>query len=72
MEPGPSTTRPHADPGKPAAHLRHASASIAILTTPEGELLGIVHAGDLPDESQTTPRAAARSSARNTLSRDDR
>jgi hypothetical protein len=31
--------------------VRRAGASTAILTTPEGELLGIVRASDLPDES---------------------
>jgi rhodanese-related sulfurtransferase len=51
MEPGPSTTRPHTDPGALAAHLRQAGASTAILTTPEGELLGIVRASDLPGEA---------------------
>jgi rhodanese-related sulfurtransferase len=51
MEPGPSTTRPHTDPGQLAAKLGHAGASTAILTTPEGELLGVVRASDLPSEA---------------------
>jgi rhodanese-related sulfurtransferase len=51
MEPGPSTTRPHTAPGELAAHLRQAGASTAILTTPEGELLGVVRASDLPGQS---------------------
>ena len=51
MEPGPSTSRPHTDPGELAAQLRHPGASTAILTTPEGELLGVVRASDLPDEA---------------------
>jgi rhodanese-related sulfurtransferase len=51
MEPGPSTTRPHTDPGELAAQLRRAGASSAILTTPEGELLGVVCASDLPGEA---------------------
>jgi rhodanese-related sulfurtransferase len=51
MEPGPSTTRPHTDPGELAAQLRRAGASSAILTTPEGELLGVVRASDLPGEA---------------------
>jgi rhodanese-related sulfurtransferase len=50
MEPGPSTTRPHTDPGELAAQLQRAGASSAILTTPEGELLGVVRASDLPGE----------------------
>lgn len=51
MEPGPSTFRPHTDPGELAAQLRHAGASSAILTTPEGELLGVVRASDLPGDA---------------------
>jgi rhodanese-related sulfurtransferase len=51
MQPGPSTTRPHTDPGELAAQLRRAGASTAILTTPEGELLGVVRASDLPGEA---------------------
>jgi hypothetical protein len=50
MEPGPSTTRP-TDPGELVAQLRHTGASIAILTMPEGELLGVVRAIDLPGEA---------------------
>ncbi len=47
MEPGPSTTRPHSDPGELASQLRRVDASTAILTTPEGELLGVVRRDDL-------------------------
>jgi rhodanese-related sulfurtransferase len=50
MEPGPSTTRPHTSPGELAAKLRRSGASSAILTTPEGELLGVVPASALPDQ----------------------
>jgi rhodanese-related sulfurtransferase len=49
MEPGPSTTRPHTSPAELAAQLTRAGASTAILTTPEGELLGVVRASDLPN-----------------------
>jgi rhodanese-related sulfurtransferase len=51
MEPGPSTTRPHADPGELASQLQRSGASTAILTTPEGELIGLVRGADLPRES---------------------
>jgi rhodanese-related sulfurtransferase len=51
MEPGPSTSRPHIAPGELAAQLKRAGASTAILTTPEGELLGVVRASDLPGEA---------------------
>jgi rhodanese-related sulfurtransferase len=47
MEPGPSTTRPHTDPGDLAGQLQRSGANTAILTTPEGELLGVVHRSDL-------------------------
>jgi ubiquinone/menaquinone biosynthesis C-methylase UbiE len=51
MEPGPSTSRPHIAPGEIAAQLKRAGTSSTILTTPEGELLGIVRASDLPHET---------------------
>ncbi len=46
MEPGPSTKRPHTDPDELFDQLRRSDASTAILTTPEGELLGVVPRGD--------------------------
>jgi rhodanese-related sulfurtransferase len=51
MEPGPSTTRPHTDPGELASKLQRSGANTAILTTPEGELLGVVRRDDLPSAS---------------------
>jgi hypothetical protein len=48
MEPGPSTTRPHTDPDQLARQLQRSGAKTAILTTPEGELIGVVRRGDLP------------------------
>jgi rhodanese-related sulfurtransferase len=47
MEPGPSTTRPHTDPAELAKQLERSGASTAILTTPEGELIGVVSRSDL-------------------------
>jgi rhodanese-related sulfurtransferase len=47
MQPGPSTTRPHTDPGELAAQLDRSGASTAILTTPEGELIGVVRRSDV-------------------------
>jgi len=49
MEPGPSTTRPHTDPDELASQLQRSGANTAILTTPEGELIGVVRRGDLPN-----------------------
>lgn len=49
MEPGPSTTRPHTDPAELAKQLQRSGASTAILTTPEGQLLGVVRHSDLED-----------------------
>jgi rhodanese-related sulfurtransferase len=48
LEPGPATTRPHIDPGELARRLESSDASTAILTTPEGELIGVVRRADLP------------------------
>jgi rhodanese-related sulfurtransferase len=48
MEPGPSTTRPHTDPNEVASQLQRSGATMAILTTPEGELIGVVRGADLP------------------------
>jgi hypothetical protein len=50
MEPGPSTTRPHTDPDELAKQLQRSGANTAILTTPEGELLGTVQRADLQSE----------------------
>jgi len=49
MEPGPSTTRPHTDPRELARQLQRSGANTAILTTPEGDLLGVVRRSDLPE-----------------------
>lgn len=50
MEPGPSTVRPHTDPEELARKLQRSAANTAILTTPEGELVGVVRRTDLSDE----------------------
>jgi rhodanese-related sulfurtransferase len=50
MEPGPSTTRPHTSPTDIANQLQRRGANTAILTTPEGELLGVVRRSDLLDD----------------------
>jgi rhodanese-related sulfurtransferase len=47
MEPGPSTTRPHVDPADLASQLERSGAQTAILTNPEGELLGVVRRSDI-------------------------
>jgi rhodanese-related sulfurtransferase len=51
MEPGPSTTRAHTNPDELAKQLQRSGASTAILTTPEGELVGVVRRADLPNKS---------------------
>jgi rhodanese-related sulfurtransferase len=48
MEPGPSTTRPHTDPAELAKQFARSGTSTAILTTPEGQLIGVVSRSDLP------------------------
>jgi rhodanese-related sulfurtransferase len=50
MEPGPSTTRPHTDPDELAKRLQRREANTVILTTPEGELAGVVSRADLPSK----------------------
>ncbi|WP_446220484.1 CBS domain-containing protein [Micromonospora sp. IBHARD004] len=47
MEPGPSTLRPHLALANVAFHLRNHHLPYAIITDPEGHLLGIVHHEDL-------------------------
>jgi membrane protein DedA with SNARE-associated domain len=48
MEPGPSTQRPNVEPGKLLETLRHKDLKTAILTDPDGRLLGVVRREDLP------------------------
>jgi rhodanese-related sulfurtransferase len=50
MESGPSTTRPHTRPGDIANQLQRSGANTAILTTPEGELHGVVRRSELPED----------------------
>jgi CBS domain-containing protein len=52
MEPGPSTTRPHTEPDELAKQLERSGTRTAILTTPEGELIGVVSRSDLPTPSE--------------------
>ncbi len=47
MEPGPSTTRPDIVPAAVRDKLLKADLTIAVLTDPEGKLLGIVHRNDI-------------------------
>jgi predicted transcriptional regulator len=47
MEPGPSTTRPDVAPAKVVEKLHKADLATAVLTDPEGRLLGIVTRQDL-------------------------
>jgi Mg/Co/Ni transporter MgtE len=47
MEPGPATLRPHAALADVASHLRAHHLTYAIITDPEGRLLGTVHQDDL-------------------------
>ncbi len=49
MEPGPSTIRPHSTVGDLRDLFRRRSIATVIVTTPKGELVGVVRATDLPD-----------------------
>lgn len=56
MEPGPSTMRPHMALAAVESHLHDHHLTYAIITDPEGRLLGTVHCDDLtgstgPDRS---------------------
>jgi Mg/Co/Ni transporter MgtE len=53
MEPGPSTVRPDAEPTKLAERLRTRNLRTALVTTPEGVLIGILRLEDL--EESTSP-----------------
>jgi CBS domain-containing protein len=48
MEPGPSTLRPHEPAASIGEHLRQKRLTYAIVTDPDGHLLGTVHTNDLP------------------------
>ena len=47
MEAGPSTVRPDQDPAELAAKLREKDLRTALVTTPDGRLLGVVRAAEL-------------------------
>jgi rhodanese-related sulfurtransferase len=51
MESGPSTTRPHTDPAELERQFERSGTNTAILTTPEGELMGVARRSDLPDRA---------------------
>ena len=48
MEAGPSTVRPDADPAELAVRLTRRELKTAIVTTPDGRLVGVVRTADLP------------------------
>jgi CBS-domain-containing membrane protein len=56
MEPGPSTTRPDTPPDKLLAKLQAAELTSAVLSDPEGRLLGIVRRADLGRCASESPR----------------
>ncbi len=53
MEPGPSTVRPHLGADELLERLRSRNLTTAIVTTPEGRLVGVVHRQDL-EQANTT------------------
>ncbi|MGI8427905.1 MAG: CBS domain-containing protein [Solirubrobacteraceae bacterium] len=56
MEPGPSTTRPDTPPDKLLAKLQAAELTSAVLSDPEGRLLGVVRRADLERCASESPR----------------
>ena len=57
MEPGPSTTRPDLPPDKILDKLRAADLTTAVLSDPEGRLLGVVTRADLESATPAPDRA---------------
>lgn len=53
MQPGPSTTRPDSPPHKLLTKLEQANLRTALLTDPDGRLLGVVRRGDLQAAAAT-------------------
>jgi Mg/Co/Ni transporter MgtE len=49
MEPGPSTVRPDTAAGELRERLEKRDLKTAVVTSPEGILLGVVRAADLPE-----------------------
>jgi CBS-domain-containing membrane protein len=49
MEPGPSTIRPDTEPAELARRLRDRELPTAVVTDPDGVLLGVVRLVDLDD-----------------------
>jgi CBS-domain-containing membrane protein len=60
MQPGPSTTRPDTAPDKLLAKLEQADLRTALLTDPDGHLLGVVRRIDLqaPDAAEAAADAS--------------
>jgi rhodanese-related sulfurtransferase len=52
MEPGPSTQRPNLEPSKLLEKLRQRDLRTAVLTDPDGRLLGVVRRQDLPESGE--------------------
>ncbi len=52
MEPGPSTHRPNLEPSKLIEKLQQKNLKTAILTDPDGRLLGVVRREDLPSPGE--------------------
>ena len=59
MEPGPSTVRPHTPAAKLAKRLAARNLKSAIVTTPDGVLLGVVRRRDLGTAGVVRPATAS-------------
>ena len=57
MQEGPSTIRPNVPAAGLASHLEHGSFARVVVTTPEGELVGILRAEDLAAWAQNEGQA---------------
>jgi CBS domain-containing protein len=57
MEAGPSTIRPDTDAAALARRLRERELTTAVVTDPDGVLLGVVRLGDLEQEPTSSPQS---------------
>jgi hypothetical protein len=58
MEPGPSTVRADLAPSRLRQRLERRNLSTAVITDPDGRLLGVVRRDDLPADAQPRPASA--------------
>jgi CBS domain-containing protein len=58
MRPGPTTVRPDTPAGKMAERMRKRGAASVLVTTPDGELVGLVHRSDAEQAADEQARTS--------------